>query len=165
MDKVYFEGTVISGISKYSELEFPDKTKIKEAPDDWPQHLVKGSLNICIDEDGYPEEFSNLGHQNDTSILDKTQFQPEFIIPGNLIKNNKLVPSQECHNRGNAQVWRATLTKKCSGDSTNCWVVRRFGSTIYRDLEIVSDIHLRNHFKLENGDRVIVLMFGQWDKT
>jgi len=164
MDNLYFMGKVISGCRKYSELEFPDKTKIEGASEDWPNGLFKGSLNVRINEDGYPKEFSQLGYQNNIKILDKIGFQPEFIIPGNLIKNNELLPTTEYINRGNAQVWKALLTNKHSKEYICCWVVRRFGSGLCRDIELVSDICLRKKLKLENGDNVEVCVSGQWKK-
>jgi hypothetical protein len=164
MDKLYFTGTVISGCGQYSELEFPDKIKIEGASEDWPQSLLRGSLNIRINEDGYPEEFSRLGYQNNIKMLDKIGFQPEFIIPGQLIKNNKLLPTPEYPNRGSVQVWRAVLTNKHSEEYIHCWVVRRFGSGLFRDIELVSDTCLRKKLKLENENNVVVCMFGQWEK-
>lgn len=164
MDKLYFTGTVISGCGQYSELEFPDKTIIDGAPDDWPHNLAKGSLNIRISEDGYPEVFSRLGYKNNIKMLDEIGFQPEFIIPGQLIKNNRLSPTQEYPNRGSAQVWRAVLTNKHSGEYIHCWVVRRFGSGLFRDIELISDTNLRKKLKLENGNNVVVCISGQWEK-
>lgn len=164
MDNLYFIGTVISGCGKYSELEFPDKTKIEGASEDWPNSFFNGSLNIRINEDGYPKEFSQLEYPNNIKILDKIGFQPEFIIPGNLIKNNKLLPTPEYLNRGSAQVWKALLTNKHSEEAVCCWVVRRFDSGLYRDIELVSHIHLRKKLKLENGNNVEVCISGQWKK-
>lgn len=162
MDNLYFIGTVISGCGKYSELEFPDKTEIKGAPEDWPNSLFTGSLNIRINEDGYPEELSQLGYPHDIKVLDKIGFQPEFIIDGNLIKNNKLLPTSDYINRGSAQIWKALLTNRHSEECIYCWLVRRFGSGLYRDVELVSDIYLRKKLNLENGSNVEVCISGQW---
>lgn len=163
MDELYFTGIVISGCGQYSELEFPDKSKINGAPGDWPHSLFKGSLNIRINRDGYPVEFSRLGYRN-VLVLDEIGFQPEFIIPGQLIKNNKLLPTPEFLSRGSAQIWRAVLINKNSEEYFNCWVVRRFGSGLSQDIELVSDYYLREKVKVKDGNNVVVCIFGKWEK-
>ena len=51
MESLRFKGTVISGIGKYSELVFPDRDEFRGAPEDWPEGLQEGSLNVRITDD------------------------------------------------------------------------------------------------------------------
>ena len=58
--------------------------------------------------------------------------------------------------KGSAQVWRATLTVE--DRDHNCWVLRRFGSGVGEQLELLSDDHLRTTCDLTNGQQVVVTL-------
>ena len=56
---VIFRGEIVTGVGKYSELSFPGRYEITEAPQDWPNKLYPGSLNVMVRDDGYPEGFTS----------------------------------------------------------------------------------------------------------
>jgi len=126
--------------------------------------LQEGSLNVRITDDGCPPEFQKLGTKRGTKRLDEKTFSPEFVIPKDLIRNNKLGPTPENPDGGDAQVWSAKLVVDGTGATVNCWVVRRMGSALYRDLEIVSERHLRTDLNIEDGTQVTVYLQGQWNQ-
>jgi CTP-dependent riboflavin kinase len=72
--------------------------------------------------------------------------------------NNSILPSTETPENGTAQIWRAILQIQKNGNSTNqdVWVFRRIGSGISKQLELVSNLHLRQALSLSDGMQVIV---------
>lgn len=137
MDELVFTGKVVNGIGKHSELVVPGKSAFQNAPDDWPAKLCPGSLNARIT--GYPPEFATRRLALSTKTLDIAGFLPAFTIPQAQMGNNKLIPIPAMPVRGTAQLWRALLD--ANGQSAKCWVLRRFGSGLADQLELVSDIY------------------------
>jgi hypothetical protein len=155
-----FQGTVSGGAGKHSEMLIPDLGALPDAPDDWPERLCPGSLNIVIA--AYPEGFSEpVGRTRGVYQLDDGAFPPAFVIPGDLMTENKLV-----HNGGPApaQVWRARLQVAGRSGIIPCWVLRRFGSNVGKGrggnvLEIVSADHLREAYDLRDDHGVTLELF------
>ena len=78
------------------------------------------------------------------------------------IQNNKLRPKQDNPHRGDAQVWRTALIAEHLQEPYDCWVLRRIGSGIKRQLEIVSDRMLRRELGLIDKMNVIVHLYDNW---
>lgn len=152
-----FCGSITCGAGKHSEMTIPGQTHLPNAPEDWPEKLCPGSLNVLVDK--YPDGFSApVGRTLGSYQLDDGAFQPAFIIPGNDISENKLMHDGK---PSSAQVWRAQLYVTDRHVTIHCWVVRRFGSNVGRGqsgnvLEIVAEAHLRNTHSLKDGERVVL---------
>ena len=150
-----FEGSITGGAGAHSEMIFPGQMNLPDAPEDWPEQLCPGSLNVLVDK--YPDNFrAPVGRAFGAYQLDDGEFQPAFIIPGDDITKNELIyeggPSA-------AQVWRAQLHVTDSDKTICCWILRRFGSNVGKGksgnvLEIVSETHLRRTHGLKDGEKV-----------
>lgn len=156
MKTLVFHGKVRTGIGAHAKLVFPGRNELLNAPSDWPKTLHPGSLNITINDDGYPSEFAKLQTQDKVKNLDSKIFPPAFTIPHAKIKNNTLKPCSEMSDKGTAQAWRANLKPEASDSSHFVWIIRRFGSGLGKQLEIVSEVHLRNALLLKDGTKVTV---------
>ena len=156
METIAFEGKITSGVGRHIELHVPGCEDLPQAPKDWPAVLCKGSLNIRIDPDGYPELFEEIGLPNSAKSLDKKPIECSFEIGQFEFGNNQLVPTDEMPQKGSAQVWRAILTT--TEQRIACWVLRRYGSGLRDQLEIVSDAHLRTDYGLTDGQEVQVCL-------
>ena len=163
--QLLFEGEIVSGAGKYAELEFPGKEELPGAPEEWPESLCPGSLNVMVLEEGYPAGFDapERGGRG-VQVLDDDVFAPSFFIPGALIGGNMLL-SESDPRRGSAQVWRAILRVGGNSQEYGCWVVRRLGSRVGKDrtgnvLEIMSDKRLRHELGVgdQDGERVSVVI-------
>lgn len=146
MNRLIFTGKISKGAGKHKELGVPGKGKIHQAPEDWPELLFEGSLNIKINANGYPVEFSHLNIPLSTKSLDIVHFKPVFEIRQNEFELNLLRPTPEMKNKGDAQVWRAKILVE--GNEENAWVLRRYGSGLADIIELVSDIKIREKYNL-----------------
>ena len=164
MKTLKFTGHVINGIGKHSELGVPGKLDLDCSPADWPEALYPGSLNIDISSDGYPSEFKELNPKMAVTKLDSKFFPALFTIPQNHMQNNKLISRGDESERGVGQVWRAMVINETSGQSLSAWVLRRIGSGLGHQLEIVSNVHLRDTLALDNRTTVTVIMESGDDK-
>jgi hypothetical protein len=136
-------------------MEIPGHSKLPQSPEDWPEQLCRGSLNVLIHPDGHPPEFSLVAK------LDDGQFKPAFEIEWHQIIGNTLYPFTGMPHHGNAQVWRAEIGRADQPSNLiSCWVLRRFGSTVGEQLEIVSKDRLDPG--LPNRAEVVVQMYGCW---
>ena len=162
MSVIVFRGVIASGIGKHSQLVIPGRSELDSAPDDWPEQLCPGSLNVKLHDDGLPAEFSERCSGELVRKLDSGNFRPEFVIPQSAMQNNKLKPKTDNPNRGVGQVWRTTLIHSDSGRSAQCWVLRRIGSALKRQLEIVSHEKIRVEYHLTDGDEVEAHLNGTW---
>jgi hypothetical protein len=156
MDSISFKGLIADGVGRYIELHVPGREEISQAPSDWPIMLRKGSLNVRIVSEGYPRLFAALGLPNSVRSLDLRPFPCAFEIMQSEFRNNQLKPEPNLPHKGSAQVWRATLA--WAGDKRHCWVLRRYGSAVGEQLELLSEVHMRSTFKLVTGQPVIVTL-------
>lgn len=159
MSELVFEGFITKGIGRHSELGVPGRSALPTAPADWPEVLCPGSLNVRIHK--YPEAFDDRGIKRATTALDAAQFIPEFEIPREMLANNRLGPKPRVPRGGDAQVWRAVLEVIETGEKLNCWVLRRFGSGLADQLELVSEEKLRDR-GIQDRQRVNVVLQGRW---
>lgn len=156
MNSISFKGVIGDGVGRHVELHVPGREEIAQAPTDWPVTLQKGSLNVRIVAEGYPSQFATLGLPNNVQSLDMKQFPPAFEIAQSQLGNNQLKPLAGMPHRGSAQVWRATLLAQ--GKEHPCWVLRRYGSGVGEQLELLSEVHMRSAFQLVNGQSVVVTL-------
>jgi CTP-dependent riboflavin kinase len=163
MNDLKFAGKIVNGIGKHAELVIPGCNILPMAPADWPEQLYPGSLNLSVSQ--YPDEFTARGLQPSTKALDMAGFEPEFTIRQNLMLNNRLTATETMPNRGTAQVWRASL--KVIDREVSCWVLRRFGSTLANQIELISPIGLRGELGLSHEQEwsAVVTMFGRWQNS
>ena len=156
-----FGGRIVSGVGEYSKMVIPGSRDLTNAPPDWPDELCRGSLNILIDE--YPQGFKPPKERvGGVYKLDDQTFHCAFVIPGDLIANNELMYKGR---PSSAQVWRVSLEVPEKGLSIDCWILRRMGSNVGYQipgnvLEVVSDIHFKSEFELQDGQPVVLTMFA-----
>lgn len=162
METLRFTGNVVNGIGRHNELVVPGRNAFPEAPVDWPALLFPGSLNLRVLT--YPAAFLERGIVASTSSLDVMGFEPEFTIPQDLMGNNQLTPTETMPYRGTAQIWRASLETEAR--MISCWVLRRIGSGLRDQIELVSSIGLRGEMGLtrEKVWPASVDIFGDWKK-
>jgi len=80
MEAIEFKGKIGSGVGKYVELHVPGRGGLPQSPGDWPWVLCKGSLNIHVDPDGYPDLFDEIGLPRTTRSLDQKPIACSFEI-------------------------------------------------------------------------------------
>ena len=161
MRKLEFRGAVRSNQGAFSrQMVIPGRKSLVLAPEDWPASLAPGTLNIAIPDDGFPKELDELGKGDGLKKLDEGNFRPELAIPPWRIEGNTLQPTPDEPVRGSAQVWRAELEVASTGDSTTCWMLRRLGSDIVSEIELVSHEHLRPRLNLCDG---VVVKVTVWE--
>ena len=129
----------------------PGRNALVLAPGDWPERLAPGTLNIAIHDDGFPEDLHFLGKHRGLRNLDEGDFHPALVIPPWRIQGSTLQPTADEPVRGSAQLWRAELAVLSIGESATCWMLRRLGSEIVSQIELVSHEHLRSRLNLPDG--------------
>ena len=138
----------------------PSASKVSAEIRDWPESVQPGTLNIRLSS--FPDEYLAAFGALSVQALDTRIFRPEAELPWKEIQNNTLSPTQNAPDRGNAQIWRATLKADRTGSERQCWVLRRIGSGLTRNLELVAGEHLRSEPALEDGDEVTLTLEGVW---
>src|SRR5260370_18677487 len=106
MRKLEFIGTVQANTQ---EMVIPGRDDLFLAPKDWPMQLAPGTLNIQVNDDGFPEGFEEIGKGDGLKKLDEGKFRAALVIPQRLIAGNPVKPDPDHPTRGFAQVWRAEL--------------------------------------------------------
>ena len=160
IDELVFQGYIDSGVGRYVELHVPGRDELAHAPADWPTVLCKGSLNVRVPPEGFPEALRERSIAPAVSSLDLGFFAPAFEIEQAQFGNNRLTPTPAMPRRGAAQVWRAVLATGVH--HIRCWVLRRFGAGVGDQLEILSDVHLRTEFGCADGQSAQVRLQGRW---
>ncbi|MBY0522794.1 MAG: hypothetical protein K2R98_05330 [Gemmataceae bacterium] len=141
------------------ELTVPGRDSLLVAPEDWPKTLAPGTLNVLISHEGFPRDFDSLGAGDRLKKFDEGKFRPAFVIPQRLIAGNTLKPRPDQPTRGFAQVWRAELQVVSTCAKAKCWMLRRIGSSIAAQIELVAEDHLRSRLNLFDGAEVKVTVF------
>ncbi|MGA8348743.1 MAG: hypothetical protein ACXWPK_09230 [Isosphaeraceae bacterium] len=149
MRKLEFIGTVRSNKGECSvQMVVPGRDSLVVAPADWPVRLAPGTLNIGVNDDGFPEGFEEIGEGDGLKKFDEGKFRPELAIPPWRIAGNTLPPIPDQPMRGAAQVWRAELQVIFTDRVAKCWMLRRIGSGIVSQIELVAQEHLRSRLNL-----------------
>lgn len=148
------------GVGQYSELVFPSREEFEGLPEGWKDRMEPGSLNANVM--GFPFDFSELvdGEGYGLTRLDNSSFKPVAIIPGHLIENNLLVPTDINPNRGDAQIWPCEVSRVGTSDTFNAWAVRRVGSGYNDVIELMSANHLRSQHDLNTHDQIKLRLFA-----
>lgn len=155
MRTLEFFGTVRGDKGTFSqEMVIPGRDDLIVVPEDWPDRLVPGTLNIEIDD--FPKDFDGIGEGDGLQKLDKGKFRAALIIPQRKIAGNTIKPTPDHPVRGFAQVWRADLHVLATGQTTKCWMFRIIESNIVSQIELVADQHLRTLLNLGDGAKVKV---------
>lgn len=163
IDILRFVGRIRDGKGEFSGLALPGKNDIAVTIRDWPIQLEPGSLNVQVEQDGFPSKYIKEFGDTSNSHLDSRRFKPEAELDYDVIPNNTLTPTPQQPDRGNLQIWQAHLTRIETGNRIQCWVLRRAHSTINHDvLECVSEKHLRTALALCTDDKVTLEIEGQW---
>lgn len=152
-----FFGKIVDGRGTYVQLGVPGRVELPGAPRDWPEELCPGSLNFRVEPNGYPERFSADGQPPTVKLLDQGVLPACFEISQSKFSNNKLVSIPQMPNRGNAQVWRASLSYK--ERKIDCWVLRRYGSGLGQELEILSDRYMRKEYEIESETAANITLY------
>jgi len=160
MGKLEFEGIVINGIGKHSELFVPGRLLLPQAPTDWPETLHPGSLNVRVVS--YPAVWRERGLAASVKVLDTGVFPPAFLILREQFGNNQLLPTPSKPSRGIGQVWRAALF--ANDHRMDCWVLRRIDSGLRDVVELIADCAIRNRMNLEatRDWPATIAVYGAW---
>jgi len=150
-----FKGEIASGMGCYSDMTFPPKSGIKNAPDALPAEFHPGSLNINIASNGFPKGI------RDIQDLDRGILKSSFTIAHDAIGNNMLRPTSNAPNRGTMHFWPATIQLDESRKIFDAWAARRIGSAYYNVVEVMSDIKLRDKHSLTDGMAVTLTLSAQ----
>ncbi len=160
MREFIFSGTVRSNSGRFhKEMIVPGRGGLPAPPQDWPKELAPGTLHIEISADGWPAALSDCGTGDGLMKFDQGGVRPEFTIQQQEIAGNTLKPKPEQPLRDPAQVWRAELTVLTIGKTTRCWMLRRIGSRIASQIELVADRHLGTSLSLEDGTDVRITLY------
>lgn len=165
METLVFEGRTAGGADRFAaELRVPGSNELQFEIPGWPVRLFPGTLNIKINAGGFPPKFLTRFGSPSIKRLDSRLFKPIVELPAHLIANNTLPPAKERPDRGNAQIWRATLFVVGSQAKTDCWVLRRIGSGYDNVLECVSAQPLREVLGAPKPLEVPIQLhlFGNW---
>ncbi|MCK2151213.1 hypothetical protein MYE70_19275 [Marinobacter alexandrii] len=156
-----FSGKVCDGAGLFSkQIIIPSPVEDLKSVKDWPSELVRGTFNLQVEKGGWPDvqgfDFKASGVQ----CLDRSQaFPPALYLDHTFVPNNTLHPGNKGKFGGDLQFWRAKLSIDGVAVPILCYVLRRVGSG-YRDkIELVSDIHIRSEFQVENGSRVNLTVY------
>jgi hypothetical protein len=161
MRSLTFVGHVQSNMGKFHrELKVPGRESLASAPNDWPVHLAPGTLNIQVGPDGC-DGLAEIGSGVGVKRFDEGRFKPAFLIAQHEIEGNTLKPKAGQPLRGSAQVWRAELIVTATGATASCWMLRRIGSGIASQIELVSADHLRTRLLLNDETQVTLKVFEE----
>lgn len=140
------------------ELTLPTRGTVHDLPPDWPATIEPGTLNVRIDDDGFPTNgFDSIGRSNGVKKLDEGKFVPACTIPFDAIPGNTLRPRPNEPLRGTGQAWRARICVATTGESLDCWMFRRIGSGISSQLELISDRRIRSVLNLHEDDVAVAV--------
>jgi hypothetical protein len=159
MRTLVFKGSVHSNKGRFHrEMVVPGRETLRSSPTDWPAQFAPGTLNIQVDLEscvGLGEIGSSVGVKK----FDEGQFKPALVIPQNEIVGNTLKPKAGEPQKGTGQAWRAELLVNATGATTKCWMLRRIGSSIASQIELISEDHLRNRLNLNDGTQITLTVF------
>jgi hypothetical protein len=156
--KLEFIGTVRTNTDHFAKtMTLPGRDELLVVTFEWPTQLVPGTLNVEIDR--FAEGFDEIGEGDGLQKLDKGKFTAALVIPARKIEGNTLQPTSDWPTKGFGQVWGAELILVATGELTICWMLRRIGASNTRQIELVSDEHLRTRLNLTDGTRVKVRVY------
>jgi hypothetical protein len=159
MRKLEFIGTVQADTTP--ELIIPGRADLFLAPEDWPTQLAPGTLNIQINDDGFPARLAEIGTGDGLRSLDGGKFRAALVIPQRKLQGSTLKPDADHPTKGFAQVWQAELQVIATGQEATCWMFRVIGSDNLSQIELVDQENLRRRLNLSYGMAVKVTVWEQ----
>jgi len=160
MRKLEFIGTVQTGRCRFAhEMVIPGRDSLFLKPDDWPRQLAPGTLNIKVNDDGFPPGFNEIGKGEGLTKFDEGNFGQALLISPWKIAGNTIKHDDENPTRGMGEIWRAELQVIVTGQATNCWMFRRIGSEITSEIELITEENLRTRLNLSDGTAVKVTIW------
>ena len=158
MRKLEFIGTMQTGRCRFAhEMVIPGRDSLFLKPDDWPRQLAPGTLNILVNDDGFPVGFEEIGKSEGLTKLDEGNFGRALLISPWKIAGNTIKDDSDNPTRGMGEIWRAELQVIATGRATKCWMFRRIGSDITSEIELVAEENLRTRLSLSDGTPVKVV--------
>jgi hypothetical protein len=155
MRKLEFIGTVRAKNTGFThEMQIPGRDALYLRPDDWPERLAPGTLNIEIRE--FPKTFDEIGTDDGLKKLDEGKFKAALAIPQRLIGGNTVESTRDQPTKGFAQVWQADLHVIATGQEATCWMLRIIGSEDTAEIELVDHEDLRSRLRLADGAAIKV---------
>ncbi len=158
-----FLAKVCDGAGRFAEeIEIPSPVEGLTSVEGWPSGLVRGTFNIQVQGNSWPEieglDFRRAGVQ----CLDRSSvFSPALYLDHSFIPNNTLNPNNKGEFGGDLQFWRAELSIANGPENLRCYMLRRVGSG-YRDkIELVSDVHFRREYQVESGREVSLVVYDR----
>ncbi len=156
-----FKGVYTEGHNVFSKIiQIPGHCNFTKPIEGWPAVMHLGTMNVKINPDGFPQELISHFGSNSVKHFDSRRFKPKAEIPAHAIGGNTLLPTEACPDKGNGQVWSATII--IEQNRMDCWVFRRIGSGYEDVLELVAEESISVALGLEYGDPVTVMMYGTW---
>ena len=168
MRKLEFIGTVQTGRCRFAhEMVIPGQDSLFLKPDYWPRRLAPGTLNIKLNDGGFPPGFDDIGKGEGLTKLDEGNFGRALLISPWKIAGNTIQHDADHPTRGMGEIWRAELQVIATGQATKCWLFRRIGSDITSSIELVAEENLRTRLNLsdETAVKVTVWETEQHKKT
>ncbi len=163
VESLKFRGVYAEGHNAFSKLiQIPGHCDFTRAIPGWPAVMHPGTMNVRINPDGFPQELISRFGSKSVRHFDSRLFKPIAEIPAQAIGGNTLLPNEECPDRGNGQVWSATIIELRSQDSIGCWLFRRIGSGYEDVLELVAEKSISSALALKIGDPVTIVIHGTW---
>ena len=160
-----FRGVYEEGYNVFSKtIQIPGHCDFTKRIEGWPAVMHRGTMNVKINPDGFPQELISHFGSKSVKHFDSRRFKPIEEIPAHAIGGNTLLPTEVCPDKGNGQVWNATITelKSRKQNRMDCWVFRRIRSGYGDVLELVAGESISSALDLEYGDPVKVVMYGTW---
>ncbi len=158
--EICFNGKVCDGAGLFSkEIELPSPKELSDLGN-WPDVFAPGTFNIQVTGSSWPEiaglDFASQG----VRCLDRSSiFVPAAYLDYSVVPNNTLNPGNKGEFGGDLQFWRAVLQMSDISESLYCYMLRRVGSGYRNKIELVSNIHIRNTYKLFNGHPVKLTVY------
>ncbi len=162
ISKITFFTQVCSGAGLFAkEIALPSPNPALTCISDWPNEFAPGTLNLKIDTLKWPN-VAGLNFQNEgVQCLDLCPlFKPALYLDYTTVLNNTINPTSHDEFAGDLQYWRAELQLKGQRETIRCYMLRRVRSGYRDQIELISDIHLRNMFSLENGTYAKLSIFN-----
>lgn len=160
MRTLEFIGTVQTGRCRFAhEMVIPGRDSLFLKPEDWPRRLAPGTLNIKINDGGFPPGFDDIGKGEGLTRLDEGNFGRALLISPWKIAGDTISYDSDNPTKGMGEIWRAKLQVVATGQATKCWMFRRIGSDMTSVIELLSEENLRTRLNLSDGTPVKVTVW------
>ena len=142
------EGYIKKGHHNFGrKYKVPGRDLVLNPPHLWPSTFEPGTVNFRINDD-----FRLLG--SDNSITYANDEIPDHLHC--LATPAAVFPPavfQQGFHDDSTFVWRARLRVRGQDKFLDCWILRRKNATYKRQLELISDVRIRQHFDILDEDQ------------